>query len=286
MKAIFTRRTIIIFSTALLLAIISIVSINVMSSSGPVTGFANVVTRPVRELASTVARAFGSIFSAIYDYEAQVARNDELQRRVAELEANYREAHDLAEENAMLRALHDFRERYSGYESEMASLSSWNSDNWSSTFVINKGSSNSNIRRGMGVATEYGALIGQVFEVGATESTVITVLDTKFSAASFVGRRDSGGEEDSYVTVKGDYTYLRTGLLILDTINEDLIVRSGDSVVTSGYGGVFPPGLTVGTVEEVFRHAGGIGRFATVRPNLEFERLTTVFVITEFENPT
>jgi len=285
MKAILNKRVIIIFSVSLLLAIITIVSINVFNSAGPVTGVANTITRPVRELASSVARAFGDIFNAIYRYEELERRNEELVARIAILEANSRDAEELAEENATLRVLLEFRERHGGYEHEPAEFIGWTSDNFSHTFTINRGYANSNIERGMGVATEEGVLIGQIYEVGARQSTVITILDTKFSAAANVGRRDTGDEGDSSVTVRGDFTYMRSGLLALDMFNDDLIVRRGDMVMTSGRGGVLPSGLIVGEVEDVTRSAGGISRFATVRPLIDINSVSTVFVITGFEDP-
>jgi len=285
MKALITRRSIIIFSSALLLAVITIISVNVFSNAGPVTGFANTVTRPVRVLASTVARTFENIFSAIYRYDELEKRNEELQQLVAQYERNYQQSTELAAENARLRDLLNFRRRYGGYDHEMATLESWGSDNWSSTFIINRGYTNSNIERGMGVATEYGALIGQVFEVGATNSVVITILDTKFSAAVYVGRRDVGSEGDGSVTAKGDFTYMRSGMLILDNIDDDLIVRPGDVVSTSGLGAVFPAGLVVGEVENVFRHASGVGQYATIIPTHDIDTVSDVFIITGFESP-
>jgi rod shape-determining protein MreC len=78
---------------------------------------------------------------------------------------------------------------------------------------------------------------------------------------------------------------MRNGLLTIDHIDDDVIVTPGFTVVTSGAGGVFPRGLTVGEVVQVFDHASGIGRFATVRPLRDVEAINNVFVITEFENP-
>jgi len=285
MKALISRRSIIIASAALLLAIIAIVSVNVFSSVGPVTGVANIITRPVRALVSSVANAFETIISANYRYEELQKRNEELVIRITQLEKDSRDAADLAEENARLRQLQGFRERHGGYDHEMATLLSWNSDNWTSSFIINRGYLNSSIERGMAVATEYGMLIGQVYEVGATTSTVITVLDTKFSAAGFVGRGDGGDDDEGAVTVSGDFAYMRSGLLKIDYIDEAISsVLPGATVTTSGLGGVFPVGLVVGEVAEVFKHSNGIGRYATVRPMRDIDTVSTVFVITNFEN--
>jgi len=285
MKALITRRSIIIASVALIIAIISIISINIFSSAGPVTGVANTITRPVRALASEVARTFGNIFAAMYRYEVLEEENERLLRLIAQLQADTRDAVALAEENAELRDLLEFRDRHGGYDHEMATLVSWNSDNWSHTFIINRGYMNSDITRGLPVATESGVLIGQVSSVGATTSTVITVLDTTFSAAIFIGG-EGAEDSDGTATARGDFTQMRNGLLTLDHIDDDIVVNPGSSVITSGFGGVFPPGLTVGEVVAVYTHSSGIGRFATVRPMRDnMETIQRVFVIMNFENP-
>jgi len=284
MKALINKKTIIIASIAFLIALISIVSVNVFNSAGPVTGAANVVTRPVRALASNVARTFGSIFSAIYRYDELEARNDQLLQTIAKLQQDARDAVTLSEENDRLRALLEFSERHGGYLHEPATLEGWTSDNWTHSFTINRGYTNSNISEGMGVATEHGMLIGQVFYVGATSSIVITVLDTRFSAAAFVGG-DSGerADADGTATVMGDFTQMRNGLLLLDHIDDDMTVITGSSVFTSGAGGVFPSGLTIGEVVRVSGHDSGIGRYASVMPMVNFDSIHTVFVILSVE---
>jgi len=283
MKTILNKQTITIAGAAFLIAIITIISVNALNTQDPVTGAANVVTRPVRELASTIARTFGNIFSAMYDYEQLTLQNEQLLQQIARLEMDYRDAAALAEENRQMRNLLNFRERHGEFESERATLQSWGSDNFSSSFIINRGYANSDIRPGMGVTTEHGMLLGQVFDVGPTTSTIITIIDTKFSLAAFVGR----GEADVpvSVTARGDFSLMRNGLLILDNIDDDLTLLVGDFVVTSGTGGVFPAGLILGEIDGIYRHDSGIGRFATVRPMLDISTINAVFVITEFENP-
>ena len=285
MKALVNRRSIIIASIAFLMALIALVSVNVFNSAGPVTGFANTITRPVRALVSTVAETFGTIYASIYRYTELESRNDELLQMIAQYEANFREATALAEENQMLRDLLEFRRLHGGYAHEMATVIDWGSDNWTSTFVINMGSMNSDIARGMPIATEYGVLIGQVSDVGAVTSTIITVLDTTFSASAFIGGH--GHEDaDGTATVRGDFSYMRSGLLTLDFIDDDIVVNPRAIVTTSGFGGVFPTGLIIGEVENVYNHTSGIGRFATIRPLRDIDTsINRVFVIMEFENP-
>jgi len=282
MKALITKRTIIIASASLLIALITLISVNVFNSTGPVTGFANTVTRPVRALATTIARTFGNIFASIYRYDELEKRHEELLQRLAHYEANFRDSIALAEENDRLRRALLFSERRPELIREMATITGWNADNWSQSFTINRGYANSDVAVGFGVATEYGVLVGQISEVGPTESIVRTVIDTTFSAAVFVGG-ESESTSDGTATAKGDFTQMRNGLLLLDFIDDDVIVLTESTVVTSGHGGIFPPGLTIGEVVDVFNHSSGIGRYATIRPLRDIETLQTVFVILEFE---
>jgi len=284
MKALITKRSIIIASTALLIALVSLASVTFFNNAGPVTGAANVITRPVRALASTVAETFANIYASIYRYETLVRRNEELLQIIARQEADFRDSVALAQENDQLRTLLLFRERHGKYAHEMATLVNWNSDNWTHSFIINKGYNNSDVTRGMGIATESGILIGQITDVGAVQSTVRTVLDTTFSAAVFIGG-DNAEESDGTATVRGDFTQMRNGLLIIDQIDNDSNVIPGSLIVTSGRGGRFPVGLSVGLVEKVETHSSGIGRYATVAPLVDFDNIRTVFIITDFENP-
>lgn len=277
MKTFLTKKTILIASIAVLIAITAIVSVNVFNSSGPVTGLANAVTRPVRSLVTQVARVFESIYSSAYRYDALMAKHEETLKAYNELRQNNQESIDLAAENDRLRALLGFRERHTGYEHEPAEIKDKTGSNWSSSFVIDIGSSNSSIVRGNGVVTEQGILIGQISEVGATTSTVVSVLDTTFAAGARIG--DGGG----IATAKGDFALMRAGLLMLDVFDDELIILHGDSVMTSGDGGVFPAGLLVGEVVEVLRHPTGVGRYATVKPMLDLDTVSHVFIITDFE---
>ena len=277
MKALFTKKSIIIASIAVLIAVTTIFSINVFGNSGPVTGLANAVSRPLRALASTVAHTFERIYSSIYRYDNLMADYERALRIRTEREMDYREAEDLRAENIRLRALLKFRDSHPGYDHEPANVVNKSGSNWSSSFTIDKGYSNSNIARGNGVATEYGVLIGQVSDVGATMSTVVTVLDTTFSAGALIG------DGDGTSTVKGDFSLMHSGLLMLDHIDDNVIVLPGDSVVTSGTGSVFPTGLGVGEVIEVLRHSTGIGLYATVKPWFDIDTVSHVFIITGFE---
>ena len=277
MKALISRQSLLIASVAVLIAVITIVSVNVFSTTGPVTGLASAVSRPIRTVSSTVTGTFERIYYSIYRYDDLMTRHEEALQQLAEFDRNERESDVLAEENAWLREQLEFRQRNPDYDSDMAMFISWSGSNWSHSFTIDRGSSNSDIARGNAVITEYGMLLGQVTDVGNTTSTIVTVLDTTFSAGAHIGDGVGTG------TLRGDFNLMRQGLIMLDHIDDDQIVMRGDTVVTSGRGSIFPPNLLVGEIVDVHRHDTGIGRYATVRPGRVLDALTNVFIITGFE---
>ena len=277
MKALISRQSIIIASAAVLIALITFISVNAFGTAGPVTNLGNAISRPIRTVASTVTGIFERIYYSIYRFDDLMAEYERLAADNAELRQNFRASEALADENRRLREQLGFRLRNPGYDSDIAVFQQWSGSNWSHSFTINRGYANSNISSGNAVVTEYGVLIGQVTEVGATTSTVITVLDTTFSAGAYVG------DGDGTATIRGDFSLMRNGLLMLDHIDDDQIVMVGDSVVTSGRAGIFPPGLVVGDVVGLHMHSTGIGRYATVRPTRVFDAISEVFIVTYFE---
>ena len=281
MKAFLSKKTIVIAAIAVLIAIITIVSVNVFNSDGPVTGLAGVVARPFKSLAASVAQTFESIYSSINRYDDLQKKYEKALKDLNDIQRDYHELEEIREENNTLRALMHFRERHADHVYEEAIVVKMSSAaNWTSSFIISKGYANSDtaIARGNCVITEYGVLVGVVTDVGAVTSTVASVLDTTFSASAHVG------DSDVLVTAKGDFSLMNSGLLMIDHLSEDLVVLPGDSVVTSSSAGLFPIGLVIGEVVEVLRHDTGVGRYATVSPVRTIDNtLSDVYVITSFD---
>jgi rod shape-determining protein MreC len=71
----------------------------------------------------------------------------------------------------------------------------------------------------------------------------------------------------------------------LDFLNVDDVLKSGDQVVTSGLGGVFPKGLPVGYIDEVHVDKTGLTQTGRVMPSADVGRLNHVFVVVEHEDP-
>ena len=58
---------------------------------------------------------------------------------------------------------------------------------------------------------------------------------------------------------------------------------SGDEVLTSGTGGLYPSGLVIGYIEGVYTDPSGLEQYAVLRPAADLDALAQVFVINDFE---
>lgn len=278
MKRLFRFRVFSFFIIAVIIAAITLISVNTSGNSGFVTNLLTSLSKPLRSVAASVANAFESIYGYIDDYEKLEAENAELKAQLNKLQQDYRESTDISAENERLRKLLDLDSRRPDYKKyDTAAVISWSSSNWSSSFTIGKGSSNSDIKVGDCVITEEGYLVGVVDVVEPTSSTVITILDTRFSVGAYIDRTDK-----RYIAM-GDFSLMKQGLLKFGFLEGTAEIIAGDTIITSGKGGVLPAKLIIGTVQEVVTSSTGIDKYATIKPAADIKSLADVYLITSFE---
>jgi len=135
--------------------------------------------------------------------------------------------------------------------------------------TINKGFRDG-IRPEMGVISSQG-VVGKVITVNDRFSVIIPLLNPKWKL--------------SCKLLHGDYT----GFLVwngrnaqyadLDELPTHTEYQVGDTVVTSGFSAVFPPGIIVGTVVRSDESGTSGGSTLKVKLSTDFRRLTNVRVI-------
>ena len=277
MRAFFTKRNIAVLLAAVLIAVIALVSTGTGRGDGIVTEWSSAATKPLKTAGAAIARTFETIYGYMYEYEKLVAENEALKKEIADFRQDYREYTEVSEENLRLRELLGFLARHNDYVPEQATIIMWGATNWQSTFTVSRGSSNSGVKVGDAVITETGVLVGRITKVGLSESTAISVIDTTFSAGALIGADGADG------VATGEFRYMRDGLLKLDFLPDDTTVLAGDTVVTSGKGGVFPEGLVIGTVQGVMKNSAGIGMYGIIEPEAKPGAASHVFIITDFE---
>jgi rod shape-determining protein MreC len=116
---------------------------------------------------------------------------------------------------------------------------------YSQQIVINKGALDG-VYPSQSVLDERG-VVGQVMEVGTTNSRVLLITDVTHSIPVRL--------------VRNNIRFIASGIgasneLILEHVPHSVDIKEGDTLVTSGLGDVFPEGYPVATVKQVLRDEG------------------------------
>ena len=242
---------------------------------GFVQNLSGIVKSPIQKVLSSAVNWFDSMYGYLYEYDSLMAENESLRSQLADAQKSARDGIEASEENTRLRKLLDLREKHTDYVMESCKVVLWSSSNWSSAFTISKGSS-SGIELGDPVITEYGAVVGQITELGTNWATVSTVIDVDMSVGAFVGATGNSG------MVVGEYSFMRDKTAKLTYLADGAQIFVGDDVLTSGSGGAFPAGLMIGTLTAVQTEAGGQIEYGIVEPQANLDSLVQVFVIKDF----
>jgi rod shape-determining protein MreC len=194
------------------------------------------------------------------------------QDNIALLEENRKLLNSIAglretqQENIRLHKLLKFEEKFS-LQSVVARVIAKDISSEFRSIRINRGES-SGIHQNMAVVTDEG-IVGRVLRTTRNTSDVVTVLDLLSAVDAIVERSRARGVVEGLTddTCQMKYT-LRT---------DD--IQPGDNLISSGLGGIFAKGMTVGTVSKVNRKPFGITQDVEVRPSVDFTKLEEVLVV-------
>ncbi len=241
-------------------------------------GYFNPVSNRVSRLAITAQTWVSSRYMAIVDFltvprdvTSLRQRNTELEGEVARLQTQVIELQQQVTETSILSALVDFARANPQHSYKAAAVIGRDLSPFLRYVMINIGS-NEGIVRGMPVVTDKG-LVGRVDAVVAEAARVQLITDS--NSAVNVRMQASNVEAILNGSITGDIS--------LDMIPQDSTLQVGDVVLTSGLGGLYPPNLLVGQVVSVRKLELELFQQAAIQPNVEFNRLQFVLIITNFK---
>lgn len=209
---------------------------------------------PVFDAASRPLTAVGNIVDHARDVVAMYQENARLREENARLLQWQQTARRLAAENQQLHGLLNLvPEPAASYVTARVIANSGGA--YVRTVMINAGSE-AGLARGQAAITGEG-LVGRLTEVGNRMARVLLVTDLNSRIPVVIdGSRDNA-------VLAGDNSE-RPRLLYLPA---GVAARIGDRIVTSGEGGLFPPGLPIGVVASL---EGGVTR---VEPYVELSQV-------------
>lgn len=276
MKNFFSFRTVAVVIVIVLVCLGLAVYSGATGKSNPVSDGIGMALSPLQKGVSKVSNMVSQGKAYFDGYDALEEENAALKKKVSELEQELRDAAVATEENDRLRSLLGLQERHRSFELRPAEVIARSPGDWATTISLDQGA-NQGVAVNDLVVTVDGNMVGYVSSVAPTYCDVTTVIDTNMQAGALVTRTREAA------IAEGDYTLMNEGSLRLSYLEPDSDVVIGDTVETSGRGGVFPKGVMIGTIERVVPEDNGISNYAVVKPFADVEKITNVAIVTDFE---
>ncbi len=233
-----------------------------------------VVLTPMQKVFNYATDAIDGFAAYFYKFDELVEENNALKEQVSELKT---QIYDSAEIEGMYIWMSDYLEmkmRHSDFEFLAAAVTGRESGNYSKVLTLDVGSG-AGVELGMPVVTSEG-IVGQITELGYNWCKVTTITQASSSVGAYI--EHSG---DSGVCV-GSFELASEGLCELKYLPADTEISPGDRVLSTGFGSVYPRGLTVGYVDSV--EVNPYSRSLDVRVScaVDFSTLSRVMIITSF----
>jgi rod shape-determining protein MreC len=193
------------------------------------------------------------------------AENRRLKERVTRLQTSVAMLREQTQENDRLRALLEFEESYP-HELLAARVIAREPSAMYRSIVVSVGSRHK-LQAHMPVVNNDG-VVGRIVQCMPNISLVQLLKDPSARTGVMVSRSRQVGILET-----------ENGRTFFISYRTHADIAQGDTVITSGLGGIYPKGLPVGTIQSVKDGNDPLFKKAYLDPFADFERLEEVFII-------
>ncbi len=253
------------------------------TESGPVhavqRGVAGLVT-PMQSWGARIAQPFQDGYTWLTTLWSAHSDAERLAGEVRVLQGEVIKLQEQGEENQRLKSLLDLRDKGtfpSGTDFVVARVIAKSPTRWQAWIEIDKGSADGlHVDQAVvgstpvaGEALAGKGLVGKIVEVTDHSAKVLLITDSQSAvSAKIQGSRAEGIVEGS-----------ASGRLMMNYVDRDILVDPKLVIVTSGYGGVYPPDIPVGIVVDVGEKDVSNYKSIEVQSFLDFRVIEEVMVL-------
>lgn len=244
--------------------------------STPFTNAVSVIVMPIQKGINYIGLWTNDKYDQLQEVSRLLKENESLHSTVDSLtEENNRLKQDTYELDR-LRALYELDAQYEEYPKVGARIIGTSSENWYSTFTIDKGSDDG-IAVDMNVVAS-GGLVGIVTSVGSHTATVKSIIeDGSFVSGQLI---DTGDK----CTVEGSIKLMDSGFINVKYFNSSVNVRNGDKIVTSNISDKYLSGILIGYTKDVTLDGNNLTQSGYLVPAVDFDHLQEVLIITQLKD--
>lgn len=242
------------------------------SEKNIITSGAGSALNPIQKITYTVNSKIKGFVDLCLNFTEVKDQNVTLEAENAQLKNQLLQYSGLKEQNDQLRKVLDFKNQNSEYKYIATHIIGYSGGNILNGYVIDQGTDNG-VQKGYVVIAPNG-LVGQVTSVGTNWSIVKSILNENIAVAVKIQNTN-----DNTGILRGVRENQTQAVANVENIPMNSNVQAGDTVVTSGLGGIYPANIQVGTVEKVTDDKINIMKTATIKPAVNFNQVEDLFVV-------
>lgn len=232
------------------------------------------ILSPVQTLFTNASNQIAGLFLYIGEFKDMRENYYDIVEEMEKYQDIELENDELRAENERLNKLLGFVEENEQFVIVGARVIGKDPDRWYGSLTIDRGR-NDGVVNNMAVMTNDG-LVGRVVETAANWSRVKILPDVSSSISAIVQRTRDGGIVKGNISGTAGDELLR--MIYLPT---DSDAQVGDKVITSGFGDIFPKGLYIGSVVELYKNEYDSFVTAVVEANVDFYHIEEVLLVSE-----
>ncbi len=232
------------------------------------------IITPVQGALTSLTDHIDAFFAQFQDADELDKKIQELENTIAGMQNALREADQLREENEFLTSFLELKRSRKDFQFVQADVVGRETNNYRSFLTLNRGVEDG-LSLNMPVITADGVL-GYLSEVGTNWSRVVPLTETTAAAGAYAERSGAAG------LIEGDFALRAEGRCRLSNLDPSADIQTGDRILTSGIGSVYPSGLYIGEVVEVKADAANASLYAVIQPPAALDQISRVMVITGF----
>lgn len=232
---------------------------------------------PIQSVVSNVGFQFQKIGLSTSELMTAYRDNQALRVKNEEILQNNLNVTEIMAENVRLRSMLDYKKEAKQFDFVTAAVVGRDLGTWNHTIVINRGTDHG-IIKDMPVVTPNG-LVGSVVNVYSKAAKVQLILDPRSAVGALVQRPESR----VVAIVEGSSVSPLAPRMV--NIARDADIIKSDKMITSGFGGIYPKGILIGEAIDIVNEDGGLLKYASIKPSVDFDRLEEVLVIVGSREP-
>jgi rod shape-determining protein MreC len=234
--------------------------------------YLNSLMSPLQYIANLPSLMLNVSANQLMSHQTLLEENTRLKNQLLQASEKLQRFDALSMENQQLRELLDapVAEQYNKLVAELMSV---DRNPFSQQILINKGALDG-VYRSQALIDDTG-VIGQVMEVGTTNSRVLLITDVTHAIP--------------VRSLRNNIRFIVSGTggvneLFLEHVAHSVDVKVGDVLVSSGLGEVFPPGYPVAVVDTIVRDERQEFARILARPLAKLDRIKYVLLLAKPDN--